>query len=181
MTIERTRHVGTNDKGDEFAVRRLINTSSRIRNKPCKTCPWRRDAEIGEFPAEAYRTSASCAYDTALTMFSCHESGTKKAAVCAGFLLANSNHNMGVRLGVMKGTYNLSRLGNPDNVELYSSYRAMAIANGVDPQDPRIAACRGDNEDGFDVRDRIVETGAYQPKTDEDRIDYINDRNNTDL
>lgn len=114
------------------------------RTRPCQRCPWRRDA-VGEFPAEAFRHSASTAYDAAMNSFACHDSGTCKPATCAGFLLRNSANNIGVRLKVMQGQLDLGRVSDGGH-ELFSSYREMAVANGVDPQDPVLAPCRADDE-----------------------------------
>lgn len=109
------------------------------RRKPCKDCPWRRDA-VGEFPAEAFRISAHTAYDMAEETFACHSSGAEKPATCAGFLLRGADHNLSVRLAYMRG-----RLKNDvedGGHELFDSYREMAIANGVDPDDPVLKPCR---------------------------------------
>lgn len=109
------------------------------RRKPCAKCPWRVDA-TGEFPAEAFRHSASMAYDMAQHTFACHEAGAKKPATCAGFLLRGADHNMAVRLGYMTGRFK-------DDVKdgghlLHENYRAMAVANGVPAEDAALAACR---------------------------------------
>jgi DNA-directed RNA polymerase subunit RPC12/RpoP len=110
------------------------------RKAPCNGCPWRLD-QTGKFPAEAFRLSADTCYDASFRLFGCHESGPQKPATCAGFLIANSVHNLTARMrGVAGGT------GCASPVPLYPSYRAMAIANGVDPQDPAIAPCRADDE-----------------------------------
>lgn len=109
------------------------------RKKPCKDCPWRKDA-VGVFPAEAFRLSANTAYDMAEKTFGCHTSGTSKPATCAGFLLRGAGHNLSVRLGYIAGRYH-------DDVTdgghaLHDNYRSMAIANGVDKDDPVLALCR---------------------------------------
>jgi hypothetical protein len=164
---QETTVAGEGSDGALYGVVHMVTKAGEgkklARKKPCRTCPWRKDSETGRFPAEAYRISAITAHDTSLNMFSCHESGTGKPAVCAGFLLANSNHNIGVRLDHMSGKLDPRHTGNPDKVELYESYRAMAIANGVDPEDPAIAACRGNDEDGFEVAKRIRQTGYKGP------------------
>ncbi len=116
---------------------------SAYRRKPCAKCPWRVDA-TGEFPAEAFRHSADTAYDMSMKAFGCHESGTQKTATCAGFLLRGAEHNLRVRLGLAFGTYADDISDN--DLELHASYRDMAIANGVDPDDPIIAPCRANSE-----------------------------------
>lgn len=109
------------------------------RREPCGGCPWRVD-QAGVFPAKAFRHSANTARDMSDHQFACHESGSTKPATCAGFLLRGADHNLSVRLRRMRGEIR-------DDVhdgghELHANYRAMAIANGVDPTDPAISACR---------------------------------------
>lgn len=98
---------------------------------------------MGEFPAEAFRHSASTAYDMAPNTFACHQSGTVKPAVCAGFLLRNSDNNLGVRMMLMRGDLDREQV-HDGGAELFSSYREMAVANGVDPSDLALAECRAD-------------------------------------
>ena len=109
------------------------------RRQPCPGCPWKVE-NAGSFPAEAFRHSAHTAHDMARHTFGCHESGAAKPATCAGFLLRNADHNMGVRLATIRGDYkhDCSDGGH----ELFDSYRDMAIANGVPPDDPALQQCR---------------------------------------
>lgn len=109
------------------------------RREPCSDCPWRTDA-VGQFPAEAFRHSANTAYDLSLNQFACHQSGAEKPATCAGFLLRGAEHNLSVRMAKLNGliTDDVKDGGH----DLHDNYRAMAIANGVDPDDPAIAPCR---------------------------------------
>jgi hypothetical protein len=113
--------------------------SGAYRKKPCSGCPWVKE-NTGDFPAEAFRHSAGTAYDAAFNTFGCHESGTKSPTTCAGFLLKNAYNNVGQRL---KGGVPLDV--KPDGRELHESYRAMAVANGVDPEDPVLAPCRAND------------------------------------
>jgi len=181
----RVRPVGEGGDGADWGVVRLETKSNGAkavaRLKPCATCPWRKDAAIGFFPAEAYRVSANTAYDGSMSTFACHDSGKENPATCAGFLLVNAANNMGVRFAQMDGRLDVDRVGNPDGVALYASYRDMAIANGVDPDDPRLAPCRGDNESGLAVRDRMVRTGAFQPRDPDEFVRYMTDEDETDL
>lgn len=139
------------------AVLTLEGGSFAYRRQPCGGCPFRVD-QTGQFPAEAFRLSAATAYDAAMSTFACHEAG-RNTHVCAGFLLVNSNHNMRIRLAEMTGELDRSQV-HDGGCELHESYRAMAVANGVPPDDPAIAECRG-NHDGDDFerrRDRYSET-----------------------
>lgn len=109
------------------------------RREPCPGCPW-KVANTGEFPAAAFRCSASTAYDMAQSVFACHESGVQGGHTCAGFLLRGADHNLSVRMGLRSGLYK-------DDVtdgghQLHADYRAMAVANGVDPADPVLRLCR---------------------------------------
>lgn len=72
--------------------------------------------------------------------FACHEAGARKPALCAGFLLRGADHNLSVRLKMIQG----DRFGDLEDGghELHENYRSMAIANGVSPDDPVLAACR---------------------------------------
>lgn len=133
--VTRISPAGPNDQ-----VVQVVGGPGTYRRTPCEGCPWRID-QTGEFPAEAFRISAPTAYDASFELFACHMSGRRKPATCAGFLLRNSANNIGARL---KGIS-----GGPDchaDVPLHESYRAMAIANGVDPDDPVLTRCRADDE-----------------------------------
>lgn len=109
------------------------------RREPCANCPWRVDS-VGEFPADAFRHSAETAYDMATHTFGCHDSGSNKPALCAGFLLRGATHNMTVRLRILKGDEfgDVSDGGHP----LFDNYRAMAVANGVPLDDESLEQCR---------------------------------------
>ena len=125
--------------GPDHQVVTLEGGGGLYRRRPCSDCPWRKDA-TGEFPPEAFVHSAPTAYDMAQSTFACHQSGKKKPATCAGFLLRGAQHNMTVRLGLMTGKYKLDVTDG--GVDLHDDYRAMAIANGVDPDDPALQPCR---------------------------------------
>jgi len=114
---------------------------SQYRRVPCGGCPWRVD-QIGEFPAEAFRISAPTAYDMSDRMFGCHESGVDNPTTCAGFLLRGAQDNLAARMAVVTGRIDLRQL-NDGGLELHDSYRAMAEANGVDPDDDVLRDCRG--------------------------------------
>lgn len=113
------------------------------RREPCAECPWRKDSPAASFPVEAFRHSAATCYDMAGTTFACHMSGLEKPTTCAGFILSrDAAHNMSLRLAVLAGRFDYRNVSTP--VALHPSYRAMAIANGVDPRDPALAPCRSE-------------------------------------
>jgi len=130
---------GVKPAGQDHQVTMVSGGGGGYRRKPCGNCPWRKDA-TGVFPAEAFRHSANTSYDLSQHSFGCHESGTQRPATCAGFLLRGAEHNLAVRLGIAFGRFknDVSDAG----LELYENYREMAIANGVDPNDPILSQCR---------------------------------------
>lgn len=125
------------DTGNQVVT--VIGGTGAYRRRPCPDCPWRKDA-TGKFPAEAFRHSANTAHDMSDRGFGCHESGTEKPALCAGFLLRGAEHNLKVRMRQMQGE---SFADVTDGgVELYGDYVEMALANGVAEDDPALSACR---------------------------------------
>lgn len=134
------------DENHQVLTLKGANTGKAVyRRKPCAECPWRKDAALGAFPAEAYRHSAETAHDLSNHLFSCHMSGANEPATCAGFLLRGAEDNLSVRMAIFDGRYDPSQVTD-GGVELYEGYRSMAIANGVPADDPAIAHCRGEDE-----------------------------------
>lgn len=132
--ITQTRPAGPNHQ-----VVTVVGGRGTYRRKPCSDCPWRKDA-VGEFPAEAFRHSANTSYDMDVHTFACHQAGAAKPAICAGFLLRGAEHNLTIRLGYMRGRFKSDF--SDGGVDLHENYRAMAVANGVDPNDTVLALCR---------------------------------------
>jgi hypothetical protein len=131
--------VGRHDGGDgQWEVISLEGGGPLFQTHPCPTCPWRRDAPTGTFPPEAFRHSALTTYDLATSKFACHTSGRDRPKTCAGFLLRGASDNLAVRMSRTGFT------GVHSDVPLYDDYREMAVANGVDPDDPALDPCRGD-------------------------------------
>lgn len=140
----RTKVTGSCSAGPDHQVLTLKSKGGDgcvYRREPCPQCPWRVDA-VGVFPAAAFRCSADTAYDMADRMFGCHDSGLKHPATCAGFLLRNSANHLGVRLALGLDLAEVSDGGHA----LFASYREMAIANGVSPDDPVLLPCRADDD-----------------------------------
>lgn len=140
MEKPKPKILGTKPAGEDHQVVTILGGDKQYCTKPCATCPWRKDA-TGEFPAEAFRHSANTAYDMAEHTFACHQAGIEKPTTCAGFLLNGSMHNMTVRIGIITDVIDLNMVSDGGH-ELHENYRAMAIANGVDPNDPVLAPCR---------------------------------------
>lgn len=125
---------------DEFhQVATVQGGNGAYMRHPCAECPWRVD-RAGSFPAEAFRISANTAYDMATRTFGCHMAGREHPATCAGFLLRGADHNLTVRLRWADGTIQPDEIST--DAELHDSYRAMAEANGVAPDDPALRRCR---------------------------------------
>ena len=112
--------------------------------KPCADCPWRKDVPVGNFPPERFVALANTAYDMNLTQFACHKSPEEEEFGCAGFLLEGAAYNLGVRLAIRSGSVDLGRVSSSS--ELFSSFRAMAIANGVPADHPALKSCRDDSQ-----------------------------------
>lgn len=134
--------LGVHDGGDgEWGVTTLRGGGRAFQTRPCSTCPWRLDAPTGVFPPEVFRHSARTTYDLADSVFACHISGSEHPKTCAGFLMRGADHNLAVRMS--RTDYSSVH----SDVPLYDSYRDMAIANGVHPDDPALAPCRGGPND----------------------------------
>jgi len=103
--------------------------------RPCPPCPWRR-ANAGSFPAEAFRHSAPTAYDMATSTFGCHSTGVERTRTCAGAAV-RTGHSLSLRMR-WEQVEQVEDIGD----ELFDDYREMAVANGVDPDDPVLAPCR---------------------------------------
>ncbi|MEU7162440.1 DUF6283 family protein [Streptomyces chrestomyceticus] len=109
------------------------------RARPCggpEPCPWRRDAPPGQFPAQAYRHSAATSRPGTDRHFGCHASRPEQPQMCAGWLLRGAQHHAGVQRQLADGTLACPVL--PAGMALYDSYAAMAVANGVAPDDPAL-------------------------------------------
>lgn len=132
--------VAVRPAGDGHQVISVEGHDHGYRRSPCSGCPWRVD-QTGVFPAEAFVHSAPTAYDMSDRAFGCHESGTERPMTCAGFLLRGADHNLAVRLRVARGRIDLGKVHDGGH-ELHADYRAMAVANGVDADDPRLRPCR---------------------------------------
>lgn len=126
---------------EDHRVVRVEGGRGQYRRRPCLPCPWRCD-NVGEFPAEAFRLAAAgTAYDMSDATFGCHESDSTNTQTCAGFLLSETaDNNLAVRFGQANGRLVLADV-HGDEGALFAHFADMAIANGVDPDDPVLALC----------------------------------------
>lgn len=114
--------------------------SLRAHKKPCADCPWRTDVETGHFPPERFAALAGTAYDMSNRLFQCHDTTDENPVVCAGFLERGADHNLSIRMAYIAGK--LERADRSGGHPLYDSFREMAVANGVDADDPALRHCR---------------------------------------
>jgi hypothetical protein len=142
---KKTRLIGAKRAGQNHQVMLVESNSRAYRRAPCDTCPWRKDA-AGEFPAEAFRLSASTGTDGAffspsvLRSFACHSSGIKTPATCAGYIL-RGYEAIGWRIALITGMFDPAKVSS-QGLDLFGSYFEMAVANGVSPDDPVLAGCK---------------------------------------
>ncbi len=108
--------------------------------KPCAECPWRLDVPAGKFSPERFEALAATAYDLAGTVFACHMSKEGGEFACASFIIKSSAHNLAVRMSRQSFVHVTS------DHPLFETYREMAIANGVDEDNPVLAGCRDDGQ-----------------------------------
>ncbi len=151
MTQSRKTHpraprlVETRSAGPDHAVTLLECAHSDTpvhQAQVCSQCPW-RVRNVGLFPAQAFEHSARSGYDKesardpnmAKMTFACHASGIDHPRICAGFLLRGAANNLTVRILELREPL---RVKAPPEGKLFESYRAMALANGVDPKSPAL-------------------------------------------
>jgi hypothetical protein len=131
--------------GPDHAVLSLKTTGGDghvVRRTPCAECPWRKDLPTRRFPPSAFRESAKTAYDMAMSVFACHVAGVGKPQTCAGYMHSTgAYHSLSLRMSAAAGRLDLSDYP-PSPFPLFKSYREMAEANGVDPDDPILKPCR---------------------------------------
>ena len=158
LRVERgpARVPGTGERhpGGEHPGREAARGRGRGRAGRCH----RAAPPVGAFPPEVFRLSASTTYNLAENEFGCHACKRDEPKTCTGFLLLGAAHNVTVRMY------------GPDIAEvssthpLYDNYREMAVANGVDPDDPVLVPCRDSrpyvDTDGVPSPDRAATPGS---------------------
>lgn len=110
----------------------------------CVECPWRRSAPAGKFSADKYRELATTAEDMSQRVFTCHMTPEHKPNACAGWIQQQGGHNLTIRMALISGAIDLAEIEPvPD---LHANYREIAIANGVDDDDPALDKIRNDGQ-----------------------------------
>jgi hypothetical protein len=103
-------------------------------------CPFRVDAEPGEFPAERYELLADTAglpgaeVPDGGKVFACHHTADGAPVACAGWLRVCGHDHLGVRMALATGRLSPEALvRRDDEPDLFESYDVMATqqADGV--------------------------------------------------
>lgn len=105
--------------------------------KPCKNCPWRRDAKTGYWAPEHFqRIWINCQDDGARLML-CHKSTAQQVSaselICQGWIRVVKQNAIGVRFALMRGLVTIEEVDDTNVPDLFPTFRAMLIANGVRP------------------------------------------------
>lgn len=111
-------------------------------------CPFRRDTDPGEFPAERYEVLAATAgrpgreAPLGAPMFACHHTADGAQVACAGWLAVCGHFHFGVRIAIATGRLDPAGIGPlPGWPELFDDYDEMAVAqSGEHTYDPDRAA-----------------------------------------
>lgn len=113
-------------------------TSVRYAAKPCAECPFRLDAQPGQFEAcrfDALRnTAGEPGHEAPIgsPMFACHKTAEGKEIACAGWLAVCGYDHLGVRFAAATGALpgEVLRPG-PGWPELFDSYEQMTDRQGA--------------------------------------------------
>ena len=120
--------------------------------KPCDpttssgACPFRVDAEPGEFPAERYEQLADTAGGPGAEvpvggpMFACHHTADGAPVACAGWLAVCGGDHLGVRMAMAEGRLSPEALRRPPGGPiLFDSYDDMATQQSDGMYRPDVA------------------------------------------
>jgi hypothetical protein len=114
-------------------------------------CPFRRDADPGEFTAERFELLAATAggpgreAPIGAPLFACHHTADGAEVVCAGWLAVCGHHHLGVRFAAVTGRLNPDGIGPlPGWPDLFDSYDQMAAAQTCGMYDPDTADAHRD-------------------------------------
>lgn len=143
---------------------RRVTDKLRHMPRPCDpsatsgACPFRRDADPAEFPAQRFELLANTAggpgreAPIGAPMFACHHTADGREVACAGWLAVCGTSHLGVRFAAAMGALDPAALNpQPGWPELFDDYEQMAAAQADGPYDPRTA------------REHRREAGHYGP------------------
>lgn len=99
----------------------------------CDECPWRTDVAVGRFPPERFIKLRNTVKQGLNPLFACHKTLEGGDEACVGYLLVDGENNFTVRLAASRGDIKRDDLHAAG--PLYESFEAMAIANGVKPEE----------------------------------------------
>lgn len=129
----------------------------RYMPRPCDpsptsgACPFRRDADPGEFSAERFEILAATAGGPGreapfgAPLFACHHTADGAEVACAGWLAVCGQSHLGVRLALATGQLNPDGIGpKPGWPDLFDDYDEMAAAQTRDRYDQDAADARRD-------------------------------------
>lgn len=109
-------------------------------------CPWRLDAEPGEFTAARFEMLAATVgtpeHDVPISgrVFACHNTREGGEVACAGALRVAGEHHVRVRLLVALGALPADAIGlRDDEPELFSDYDTMAVQQAAGVYQQHIA------------------------------------------
>lgn len=102
-------------------------------------CPFRLDAEPGEFTADRYEKLADTAGMPGAEVpvdgpiFACHHTADGAPVACAGWLAVCGLDHLGVRMAISESRLPPRAVRRPDGVDLFDTYDDMATqqANGM--------------------------------------------------
>jgi Family of unknown function (DUF6283) len=102
----------------------------------CPECPFRMESRLGKFPPERYLQLADTVRPGGWpgAVFACHMTPEGQERACAGMLLVCGADSNRIRMAIITERLDMSKIET--NGELYPTYRAMAVANGCDPDAP---------------------------------------------
>jgi hypothetical protein len=107
--------------------------------KPCKSCPYRKDAPKGLWDPSEFQNLLSTERDMFGAVFACHgeaKKPPKERQMCAGWLLDQKARNVpSIRLRMLlssdERSQDLYNRVSGEGLKLYLSIEAMCKANGV--------------------------------------------------
>lgn len=108
-------------------------------SKPCSDCPWRRDAPVGHWHPDHFEQIWHGCQDDGMEIMLCHKAAKlpeaeRKNLPCRGWILVMGFAAIGVRLLMSIGRITPSELEpTPKCPELYESFEAMVLAQGLEP------------------------------------------------